>query len=166
MKKYVIRMIFSLLFVSLLYPAFQAQAQARGQEKLISKIAVAGQSATGREKVPGFPPMAKPGKPIPLPNGGFFIYGFDKTPKLGMVIIKVEIFNKEGKRDLSFEVKADSGMPSMRGAHETGEQPFTLSKKGDYLLPINIVMPGDWEIKLTITKAGKVVFRGSHRFDV
>jgi hypothetical protein len=64
------------------------------------------------------------------------------------------------------EVKADAGMPSMRGAHETGDRPFALSKKGDYLLPINIVMPGDWEIRVTILKAGKVTFRGRYNFDI
>jgi hypothetical protein len=96
----------------------------------------------------------------------YFMYGFDKRPKLGTLIIKVEIFTKEGKKDASFELKADAGMPSMKGAHETGERSFTLSKKGDYLLPINIVMPGDWEIRLTFSKGGKVIFRGSHQFDV
>ena len=54
----------------------------------------------------------------------------------------------------------------MRGAHETGDQALKLSKRGDYLLPINIVMPGDWEIRLTINKDGKVIFRGSYKFDV
>jgi predicted metalloprotease len=54
----------------------------------------------------------------------------------------------------------------MKGAHETGDRPFKLSKKGDYLLPIDIVMPGDWEIRLTLLKDGKVIFRGSYQFDV
>jgi hypothetical protein len=82
------------------------------------------------------------------------------------VILKVEIFTKEGKKETSFEVKADAGMPSMRGAHDTGEKPFKLSNKGDYLLPVNIIMPGDWDIRLTISKDGKVLFRGRHNFNV
>jgi predicted metalloprotease len=110
--------------------------------------------------------MPGPGKKVFIGNDYYFIYGFDKKPKLGTVIMKVEIFTKEGKKDTSMEVKAEAGMPSMRGAHETGEQPFKLSKKGDYLLPINIVMPGDWEIRLTVLKEGKVIFRGSYQFDV
>ena len=57
-------------------------------------------------------------------------------------------------------------MPSMRGAHGTGDRPFQISNKGDYLLPISIVMPGDWEIKLTVIKAGKVIFRGRYNFNV
>jgi predicted metalloprotease len=54
----------------------------------------------------------------------------------------------------------------MKGAHESGDQPFKLSQKGDYLLPINIVMPGGWEVRLTLLKDGKVIFKGSHQFDV
>jgi hypothetical protein len=115
---------------------------------------------------PVFNPMPDPGKKVPIGDGFYMVYGFNKRPKLGMLIIKVEIFSEQGKKDTSFEVKADSGMPSMSGAHETGEQPFTLSNKGDYLHPINIVMPGDWEIRMTILKQGKVIFRGRYNFDV
>ena len=115
---------------------------------------------------PSFPSMSGPGKKVSIGNGHYLIFGFDKKPKLGTVIMKVEIFTKEGKKDTSFEAKADVGMPSMKGAHDTGDRPFTLSKKGDYLLPINIVMPGDWEIRLTLLRKGEVVFRGSYQFDI
>ena len=125
-----------------------------------------GSAAFGAEVTPNFPSMPGPGKKVPVGNDLYLVYGFDKKPKLGTVIMKVEIFTKDGKKDTSFEVKADAGMPSMKGAHETGEQSFTLSKKGDYLLPINIVMPGAWEIRLTLSKAGKVIFRGSYQFGV
>jgi len=121
--------------------------------------AVTGQAAT-------FAAMPGTGKKVPIGNGGYLIYGFDKKPKMGTVIMKVEVFSLDGKQDTSLELLGDSGMPSMRGAHETGDQPFKLSKKGEYLLPVNIVMPGDWEIRLTIKKGGKVIFRGSHKFDV
>ena len=113
-----------------------------------------------------YAPMPAPGNKVPLGDGSYLIYGFDKKPKLGTVIMKVELFNAAGKKDISFEAKADAGMPSMKGAHETGERPFVLSKKGDLLLPVNIVMPGDWEIRLTIIKSGKVIFRGKYNFDV
>ena len=107
-----------------------------------------------------------PGKKVPIGNGAYLIYGFDKKLKMGTVIMKVEVYTPDGKRDTSMEILGDSGMPSMRGAHETGDQPFKLSQKGDYLLPVNIVMPGDWEIRLTVKKDGKVIFRGSYKFDV
>jgi hypothetical protein len=125
-----------------------------------------GLATSAGEQTPAYPSMPGAGKKVPIGNDYYLIYGFDKKPKLGTVIMKVEIFTKEGKKDASMEVKADAGMPSMKGAHETGERPFKLSKKGDYLLPIDIVMPGDWEIRLTLLKEGKVIFRGSYQFDV
>ena len=113
-----------------------------------------------------YPPMPGPGKKVPVGNDYYLIYNFDKKPKLGTVIMKVEVFAKDGKKDTSFEMKADSGMPSMRGAHESGDRSFKLSNKGDYLLPIDIVMPGGWEIRLSLLKEGKIVFRGSYQFEV
>ena len=123
-------------------------------------------SASAEMKVPDYPVMPGPGKKVKLGDGNYLIYKFDKQPKLGTVIMKVEIFNSNDKKDTSMEITGSAGMPSMRGAHDTGDRPFALSNKGAYLLPVNIVMPGEWEIKLTIKKTGKVIFRGSHRFDV
>jgi hypothetical protein len=123
-------------------------------------------SASAEMKAPDYPAMPEPGKKVQLGDGNYLIYKFDKQPKLGTLIIKVEIFDSKDRKDTSVEITGDAGMPSMRGAHDTGDRPFALSNKGAYLLPVNIVMPGEWEIKLTIKKAGKVIFRGSHRFDV
>ena len=110
--------------------------------------------------------MPGPGEKVEIGGDHYIIYGFDKKPRMGPVIMKVQVFTKGGKKETSMEVRADAGMPSMRGAHETGDRPFTLSNKGDYLLPINIVMPGDWEIRLTLLQEGKVIFRGGYNFDV
>jgi hypothetical protein len=120
----------------------------------------------GAGQIPDYPPLAAPGQKVAIGNGYYLIYGFDKKPKLGTIIMKVEIFNQNGNKDTSLEVMADAGMPSMRGAHETGDRPFVLSKKGDYLLPINIVMPGDWEIRVTVRKGGKGIFRARYNFEV
>jgi hypothetical protein len=110
--------------------------------------------------------LAKPGEKVVLGADHYFIYGFNKPPKLGAAIMKVEIFTTAGEQDTSFVVKGDLDMPSMRGAHSTGERKFTLSKNGAYLLPSNIVMPGDWEFKFTFEKDGKPVFRGAYLFDI
>jgi hypothetical protein len=156
MKKWLV-LTLVLLIISLLSLPPCAQSQEKHKPKSGSTVS---------EQAPVFPSMPGPGKKVSVGNDYYLIYGFDKKPKLGTLIMKVEIFTKEGKKDTSMEVKADAGMPSMKGAHETGEKSFKLSKKGDYLLPIDIVMPGDWEVKLTLLKEGKVVFRGSYQFDV
>lgn len=111
-------------------------------------------------------PMPDPGKKILLGDDHYFLYGFTKKPAMGTVIMKVELFTKDGKRDTSMEIKADSGMPSMRGAHDTGDLSFKVSNKGDYLLPVNLVMPGEWEMRFTFLKEGKVIYRGSYKFRI
>lgn len=116
--------------------------------------------------MPEYPLMPAPGKKVPIGEGYYLIYSFDKPLKMGTVIMVVELFTAEGKKETALEVKADADMPSMRGAHATGDRAFKLNKKGDYLLPIPIVMPGDWEIRLSVVKGGKVIFRGRHNFNV
>jgi hypothetical protein len=110
--------------------------------------------------------LPKPGEKIPLGAKYYFIYGFEKPPKLGTAIMRVEIFNRDGKRDTSFIVKGDVDMPSMRGVHSTGDKEFALSAKGIYLLPVPLVMPGDWEFRFTFVEKGKMVFRGAYLFDL
>ncbi len=157
MKRYFVFILFSFF---LLYPCISLfGADHQGQKTKSTK------DAGGEEKLV-FPPMPDPGKKVPIGDGYYLLYGFDKRPKLGMVIMKVEIFTREGKKDTSMEVKADAGMPSMSGAHETGNKSFSLSQKGDYLLPINIVMPGDWEVRFTVLKDKKPIWRGRYNFNV
>jgi hypothetical protein len=107
-----------------------------------------------------------PGEKIPIDAAHYFSYGFTKPPKLGTAIMRVEIFTRDGVRDTSFVVKGDADMPSMRGAHCSGDKDFSLSAKGVYLLPIRLVMPGDWEIRFTFVKKGKAVFHGAYLFDL
>jgi YHS domain-containing protein len=110
--------------------------------------------------------LSKPGTKVPLGNDHYFIYGFVSPPKLGASIMKVEIFTKAGQRDTSFRISGDADMPSMRGAHSVGNKAFSVSKKGVYLLPVNLVMPGDWEIRFVFEKDGHTVLRGAYLFDL
>ena len=158
MKNWVFLVLFSIV-TSLACMPLDAESQPEHK----SKHGVSGSAASGTEQ---YPSMPGPGKKVFIGNDYYLIYGFDKKPKLGTLIMKVEIFTKEGKKDTSMEVKGEAGMPSMKGAHDTGDKPFKLSKKGDYLLPFDIVMPGDWEIRLSLLKEGKVIFRGSYQFDI
>ncbi len=156
-------LIFSILVAITLLPL---SLYAEGQPGHKSKSGENASSVSGNERSPVYPSMPGPGKKVPIGNNYYFIYGFDKQPQMGTVIMRVEVYTMNGKKETSLEIKGDTGMPSMRGAHETGDRPFKLSKNGVYLLPVDIVMPGDWEIRLTFLKDGKVIFRGSHQFDV
>lgn len=96
----------------------------------------------------------------------YFTYEFDKKPQLGTVILKIQAFTQAGVQDTSLKVTGDTGMPSMPGHHDTGEVAFRMNKKGDYLLPVSLVMPGDWQIKLVVQKDGAVLLRGSISFEI
>ncbi|WP_306600893.1 FixH family protein [Geothrix sp. 21YS21S-2] len=110
--------------------------------------------------------LARPGDRIPLDAETSFVYGFTKAPKLGTATLRVEILRRDGTRDTSFTVRGDADMPSMRGAHSTGSKAFSVSSKGVYLLPVNLVMPGDWEVRLTFERGGKTLLRGAYLFDI
>jgi hypothetical protein len=118
----------------------------------------------GAEKSTG--PTLKAGQKNWIGDQYYFVYDFDKKPQMGTIIMKIQVFSKEGKQDSSFEITGSADMPSMRGAHSTGHQPFRLNHKGDYLLPVNVVMPGEWELVLNIVKDKKPVYSGSVRFNV
>ena len=106
------------------------------------------------------------GKKCVINDDFYFVYRFDKRPQLGTIIIKIELYNKQGNRDRSFKITGQSGMPSMGSAHNSGTVAFQLNKKGDYLLPVNVVMPGEWEVKLVFVKEDKTIFSGRILFKV
>jgi hypothetical protein len=111
-------------------------------------------------------PTPGPGKKCPINDDYFFKYEFNEKPKMGMVILKIQVFDKKGNQVVPYLIIGRSDMPSMRGAHDSGEVEFKLNKRNDYLLPVNIVMPGEWEIRVTMKLNGQPVYYGSIRFDV
>jgi hypothetical protein len=113
-----------------------------------------------------YKPMPKTGKKYDLGDGHYAVYDFSERPKMGTVILKIQVFNKKGEQITPYTIKGRSDMPSMRGAHDSGDVEFKLNRRNDYLMPVNIVMPGDWEVRVTFFKDGKPVYYGSLTFDV
>ena len=111
-------------------------------------------------------PVLKAGQKTWIGDEYYFVYEFDKKPQMGTIIMKVQIFSKDGKQDTSLEITGSADMPSMKGAHSSGEQLFKMNKKGDYLLPVNVVMPGEWEVVLNFLKDKIPIYTGSVRFNV
>ncbi|HAH32968.1 MAG TPA: hypothetical protein DCL44_11715 [Elusimicrobia bacterium] len=109
--------------------------------------------------------LAPQGKKNILPGGGWFTWKFDKKPVLGTLIVKVQVFSKDAKREMPYEITGECGMPSMR-EHDSGVKKFLLNKKGDYLLPLDVVMPGEWQVVIRVKKAGKEISSGRVRFNV
>lgn len=107
-----------------------------------------------------------PNKKCPINDDYYFKYEFSKKPNMGMVILKIQVFDRKNDQVVPFKATGRSDMPSMRGAHDSGDVEFKVNKVNNYLLPINVVMPGDWEIRIVFSLNGKPVFHGSIRFDV
>ena len=105
-------------------------------------------------------------KKIALPGGESFTYAFAQKPQMGVTILKVMVKDAQGRKDTSLRVTGRSGMPAMQGAHDSDEQKFLLNKKGDYLLPLNVVMPGEWEVHLMFYKGDRPLFHGVILFEV
>lgn len=105
------------------------------------------------------------GKHNPLPAGGYFTWRFDKKPQIGGLIVILQAYSKEGEKESPYEISGEYGMPGMN-AHDSGPVPFQMNKKGDYLLPVEIVMPGPWQITLRIKRDGKQILVGTISFVV
>jgi hypothetical protein len=113
-----------------------------------------------------FKPIPKSGRKYDIDADTYLIWEFNEAPKMGTAILKIQVFNRKGDKITPFTITGRSDMPSMRGAHDSGDVEFKLNKKNDYLMPVNVVMPGDWEVRVTLQKDGKPVFYGSITFDV
>jgi hypothetical protein len=110
--------------------------------------------------------VLKPGERFAVSEGIYGTWAFNKKPQIGMAILKIQLFDKDDKRISSLSITGDSGMPSMPGHHDSGDVPFKLNKKLSYLLPVNVVMPGDWQVKLIFKEGEKILLRAAIRFDV
>jgi hypothetical protein len=106
------------------------------------------------------------GKTCKIGDDYTFVYEFDKTPKMGTAILKIELFGADGEKATDLEIQGSSDMPSMRGAHAGGDVSFKLNRKGVYLLPLNIVMPGEWEVRLVFRRGETVLHRARLLFNV
>ena len=157
-------MIVAVMLFALAAPAVAQSPGATKDPALAQTPTAAKQPAVTQPPV--FTELPGYGKKCWIGDSQYFTYKFDKKPKLGTAILKVQLFDKTGARVTSLDVVGISGMPAMKGAHDSGEVPFKLNKKGDYLLPVNVVMPGEWEVKLVFLKAKEPVFRGRIIFKV
>jgi hypothetical protein len=109
--------------------------------------------------------LAAEGVKISLPGGGWFTWRFAAKPKLGSVIVKVQAFNPDGSRNTAYEITGETGMPEMR-AHDSGRVKFVKNKKGDYLLPFDVVMPGEWHVLIRVKQGKKEIYAGKTLFTI
>jgi hypothetical protein len=112
------------------------------------------------------PQVLKSGERFTVSEGITGEWEFSQKPQIGMVIVKIQLFDKNDVKISSLSITGDSGMPSMPGSHDTGDVAFKLNKAKNYLLPVNVVMPGDWAVKLIFSEGETILLRAVIRFDV
>lgn len=152
------------LFVLFLLPAmmFSGLALARGHthkyatNKKVETITQAEAKAFS---------LVKEGSKILINKTYSFVFTFSDKPKMGYVVAKVEITDNAGNKVDNLELVGSYGMPAMKGAHDSDNQKFQLNKNKIYLLPINVAMPGSWELSFIINDKGKEIFRGKILFE-
>ncbi len=76
----------------------------------------------------------------------------------------MKVFDKNGNKVNNLNIAGFyemSAMPSMKGSNN-----FMQNKQNNYLLPIDIGMPGDWKIVIIFTENGQEIYRGNILFEV
>jgi hypothetical protein len=96
----------------------------------------------------------------------YFEYVFPSKPKLGTSVIKISVFDNGGVKTQDLEITGSYDMPQMRGRHSSGPVKFQINKSGDYLMPLNSVMRGKWEIRLVFSKDGEEIFSGAININI
>jgi hypothetical protein len=127
-------------------------------------LLLAGLFACGSRSAQGV--LKEPGAVYKIDDNTSFTYTFDKKPSIGMVIVKISVLSKDGSKNTALEIIGNSGMHSMGTAHDSGETAFQLNKAGDYLLPVNVVMPGAWQVQIKFLKEKQPIYSGEIEFNV
>jgi hypothetical protein len=109
--------------------------------------------------------LGQPGTRTPIGQDMALTYNFNVHPALGMVILKVRVTDKDGNPVEGVNLTGVSDMPEMRDSN-SGKVKFLQNKKKDYLLPINVTMPGLWQVTVTVEKNKKPLFIGRVNFNV
>jgi len=96
----------------------------------------------------------------------YLVYEWNKKPKIGTHILKVKIFDRGKKQVNNLTLTADAFMPSMKGAHDTGDKAMKLNKKNEFAIPVYFMMLGDWEILLKIKQGNKEIAQAAVRLKI
>lgn len=106
------------------------------------------------------------GKKVIIDKNTFFTYSFTDKVKMGANTLKINISSNDKKPDTSYQVLVSYDMPSMKGMHAQNNVPMQLNKKGSYLLPLNFVMPGEWQVELQFMLDKKTISKGSFKLKI
>ncbi|GHU39069.1 hypothetical protein FACS1894190_02210 [Spirochaetia bacterium] len=88
-------------------------------------------------------------------NGSYsFKAEFPEKPKMGEGVLRITLWDKDGKQVTDLEIFGSYDMASMAGQHSMAPKTVLTSQKGFYLFPVNFAMRGKWQVDLVFkTKA-------------
>jgi hypothetical protein len=101
------------------------------------------------------------GKKVWINKNTYFTYSFISKVKMGANTLKVNMYDMNKKPITSYQVLVSYDMPSMKGMHANKDKPMLINKKGIYLLPLNFVMPGVWQVDLQFMMDKKTAAKGT-----
>jgi hypothetical protein len=108
----------------------------------------------------------KQNQKIQINENYYFKYVFPEKPRLGQSVIKISVFDKDGNQSANLSLTGAYDMPQMRGHHSSGPVKFQKNKNGDYLMPLNSVMRGKWEIMLQFKEEDKILLEGAIEINI
>lgn len=83
-------------------------------------------------------------------NDDYYVtYSWASRPRIGQNVLIVKLLDENRNQVQDLEISAVSSMPEMSCCPDSEEQFMRLNRNGDYLLPINFTMLGDWEVILS-----------------
>jgi hypothetical protein len=83
---------------------------------------------------------------------------FPEKPKMGESVLRITLWDKDGKQVTDLQIIGSYDMASMAGQHSMAPKTILTSQKGFYLFPVNFAMRGKWQIDLVFKQAGKELY--------
>jgi hypothetical protein len=92
--------------------------------------------------------LVKVGQKVVINDSYSFKAEFPKKPKVGEGVLKITLWDKDGKQVSDLDVIGSYDMESMAGQHSMAPKTVLTNKQGFYLFPINFSMRGKWDVTL------------------
>jgi hypothetical protein len=73
---------------------------------------------------------------------------FVEKPKMGESVLRITLWDKDGKQVTDLEIVGSYDMASMAGQHSMAPKTILTSQRGFYLFPVKFAMRGKWQLVL------------------
>ena len=127
----------------------------------------AGKSATVTEKAEATPiVLSNPNKAQWISKDYYILYDWNKKPKIGTSILSIKVFDKSKKPVTDLAITADVNNTSQKDTKATGDIALKPNKKDEFIIPVNFLSQGNWEILLKFAKGDKALSNAAIRVEI